>query len=310
MTNKIQIYTDETKANDNSFVIYSMIYGEPEHISALNEDLKKNIHPPEETKKDFKGLHANKVNDSNWKTLGKKCEDSLDKLIEYVQQDKIGFKFLLIASKKDDNNIGVLKSLFKKELDKEGSSIKKQYESLDKKDHPAIYHRLDQLILYFIYRDELGSEETKFEFYPDSTGNILNYKEKEFRATGSDNQSADLKFYEYVQVFGNTVAKAIGESNFPGWSKSKQELVKYEALKWSDSYMIQLCDIIVNFFYNHIRFLAGKSEKKYELKSNALTSRIGLDKLESKIKVAFEIKNNDVSCVVDYTLMSFGISKE
>lgn len=303
MPHKIQIYTDETKSNDGSFIIYSMIYGKPDDISSLNDELKKIIHPDREKDNDFKGLHSHKLNDSNWNTLSKKFESSLDKLLEFFKLSKIGIKLCIIGSKKNENNTEFLKDLLKKELDNKDSKVKKIFESLEKKDHPALYHRLDQLFLYFLYRDRLGGEGTEFEFYPDSSGKILSYKDKKFRATGSDNQSTDLQFFEFVRVLGNTFAKVIGAMKFPGWSISKQELVKYDSLKWSDSYLIQLCDVLANFCFNHIRFLVGKTEKKYELKSNALTNRINLDNLNSKIKVGFQIKDGDVTCLNEYTLL-------
>ncbi len=175
MPDRIQIYTDETKANDGSFIIYSLIYGKIENISSLNDELKDIIHPIGDKDKDFKGLHSHKLNDSNWRTIGKKFEDSLDKLFEYANQKKIGIKICIIGSQKNSNNAGFLKDLIKKELNKKDSKIKQMYNSLDNKDHPALYHRLDQLFLYFLYRDRMGSEGTEFEFYPDSSGKILLY---------------------------------------------------------------------------------------------------------------------------------------
>jgi len=307
MPDKIQIYTDETKANDGSFIIYSMIYGKPEDISALNNDLINIIHPSGGKDKDFKGLHSHNLNESNWKTFGKKFEDSLDKLVEYVKLKNVGIKICIIGAKKNENNAGFLKNMIKKELVKNGSKIKEMYKSLDKKDHPALYHRLDQLFLYFLYRDRMGGEGTEFEFYPDSSGKILSYKEQEFRATGTHHQSADLKFYEFVRILGNDIAKVIGLKGFGGWSKSNQELIKYDSLKWSDSYIIQLCDILANFCFNHIRYIAGKSGKKYELKSKALADRIGLAELDSRIKVRFEIKDGDITCIDGYMLLTIDL---
>ncbi len=134
------------------------------------------------------------------------------------------------------------------------------------------------------------------------------YKEKEFRATGTHHLSADLKFYELIRILGNTIAKVIGLNEFKGWSKSNQELVKFESLKWSDSYIIQLCDVLANFFFNHIRYLAGKTEKKYELKSKALSTRINLEKLESRIKTGFEIKDGDITSSNGYILLTADVN--
>jgi hypothetical protein len=44
---KIQVYSDETKANNNSFLIYAMIYGAPDKMEEFNDELKTIIHPKE-----------------------------------------------------------------------------------------------------------------------------------------------------------------------------------------------------------------------------------------------------------------------
>lgn len=305
----VHVYSDETKANNNSFLIYSMIYGDPEKIKELNDELKLVIHPKESKDKKFKGLHSHNLNESNWHTLGQKFEKALDILKKQVLQNEINIKVCIIASEKNNNNTGFLKDLIKNELVKEGSKIKEMFSSLKIEDHPALYHRLDQLFLYFLYRDRFGPSGTNFELYPDSSGKILSYKEKEFLVTGFHNLSADLKFYELIKILGNTIAKVIGALKFPGWSHSEQEIEKVEPLKWSDSYIIQVCDLLANFFYCALRFHVGLIEKKYELKSKALTQRFEFDNFGDKIKEKFELKDGEVFCKDNSTLLTIDFKK-
>ncbi len=307
---RIQLYSDETKADNNSFLIYSMIYGTPEKIKELNDELGKVIHPTGSTITTFKGLHANRLNEKNWHTTGKIFEDALDVLKKHVLQNEVNVKLCVIASEKNKNNTGFLKELIKKELVKEGSKIKEMYSSLKIEDHPALYHRLDQLFLYFIYRDRLGPSGTYFELFPDSSGKILSYKEKEFFVTGSYNLSADLKFYELIKVLGNTIAKVVGKLSFPGWSHSEQEIEKVEPLKWSDSYIIQLCDLLANFYYCMLRFNVGLTDKIYEYKSNALSQRLEFSDMADKIKEEFELKDGEVFCKDDSTLLTIDFNKK
>jgi hypothetical protein len=306
---KIQVYSDETKANNNSFLIYAMIYGAPDKMEEFNDELKTIIHPKESKDKDFKGLHSHNLNESNWHTIGIKFESVLDALKKHILQGNINAKVCIIAAEKNKNNTGYLKDLIKKELLKDGSKIKEMFSSLSINDHPALYHRLDQLFLYFIYRDRLGPSGTYFELYPDSSGKILSYKEKEFNVTGSHNISADLKFYELVKVLGNTIAKVFSKLKFPGWSHSDQEIEKIEPLKWSDSCIIQLCDILANFFYCYLRYNVGLTDKKYKLKSDALSTRFGFNDFLSKVKANFELRDGEVFCNDNSTLLTIDFNK-
>lgn len=56
----IQLYSDETKPDNKSFLIYSMIYGTPEQIEILNQKIIKSLGHLDSNNK---GLHSNKLNE-------------------------------------------------------------------------------------------------------------------------------------------------------------------------------------------------------------------------------------------------------
>jgi len=181
-------------------------------------------------------------------------------------------------------------------LENRESVIGKQFKSLADTDLPALYHRIDQLFIYLLYRDRMGDDGDQFEFYPDSSGKILNYSDKEFPVSGHLPIIVDLQFYELVRILGNSLAKSI---TLTGWPVKKQELIKFEPQKWSSNYITQTCDILANFFFNFLRFQVGLKDKKYQLKAEALSKHFLLKELLPGIKENFilDSETKDVTCI-------------
>lgn len=291
----VQIYSDDTSCNERTFQIIASIWGTPENCKNYSQEVDTIIKGNNKLGTDFKGLHSYKLNDKNWSTLGVKFEKVIEKLFEYVDNYKLDLKITLVSNYRFESNAGYLKNLIKAQLENRSSVIGKQFQSLEDKDLPALYHRIDQLFVYLLYRDRFGEEGDEFEFYPDSTGKILSYNEKKFPVSGNLPVEWPLKFYELVLVLGNSLAKVI---NLTGWPVKKQELIKFKPLKWTESYLIQSCDILANFTLNHLRFQVGLTDKKYKLKSEALLKHFLLDEHDEDIKKTFSINSSgdDVIC--------------
>lgn len=271
-----------------------MIYGTPDQIDILDKRLRKVIHPEDSNDSNYKGLHAYNLSEKNWVTTGKKYENCLDILEKSIINNEIGIKISIIGIEKYNLNVGTLREIIKKELVKEGSPFQRAFKELDLKDHPALYYRLDHLLLYFIYRDRIAATGTEFELYPDSSGKILSYKGQKFLVTGK-HTSGFMEFYSLVKIVGNLIAVSISELNIPGWPITNQRITKYEPLKSTESSVIQACDMLTNFLYCHLRHKVGIEKKIYELKSNALMSRFGLDNIDD-LMTKFEKRNDDVYC--------------
>lgn len=292
----IQIFTDDTRDDKQTFQVISAIWGQPENCKAYSDEVETIIKSNTRLGTDFKGLHSYNLSDSNWSTLGVTFEQVLNKLFEYVSDGKLNLQLTLVSRNRYDSNAGYLKNLIKVQLEDRNSVIGKQFASLADTDLPALYHRIDQLFIYLLYRDKFGDNGDQFEFFPDSTGKILNYHDKEFPMSGNLPIIWDLDFFELIKILGNSLAKVI---TLTGWPVKQQELVKFEPQKWSANYLTQSCDILANFFFNYLRFNLGRIDKKYELKASALTKHFLLDELLPEIKKSFSLDatTNDVICV-------------
>ena len=261
---KIQVFTDDTRDDKQTFQVISAIWGQPEICKAYSDEIDTIIKSNTRLGKDFKGLHSYNLNDGNWSTLGVTFEKVIDKLFEYVSAGKLNLHLTLVGKNRYDSNIGYLKNLIKVQLEDRNSEIGKLFASLADTDLPALYHRIDQLFIYLFYRGKFGDNEDQFEFFPESTGKILNYQDKEFPVSGNLQIIWDLKFFDLIKILGNSLAKVI---TLTGWPVKQQELIKFEPQKWSGNYLTQSCDVLANFFFNYIRFNLGKTEKKYELRA-------------------------------------------
>jgi len=292
----IQIFTDDTRDDKQTFQVISAIWGQPENFKAYSDEVENIIKNNTRLGADFKGLHSYNLNDSNWSTLGVTFEQVLNKLFEYVSDGKLNLQLTLVSRNRYDSNAGYLKNLIKVQLEDRNSVIGKQFASLADTDLPALYHRIDQLFIYLLYRDKFGDNGDQFEFFPDSTGKILNYHDKEFPMSGNLPIICDLGFFELIKILGNSLAKVI---TLTGWPVKQQELIKFEPQKWSANYLIQSCDILANFFFNYLRFNLGRTDKKYELKASALTKHFLLDDLLPEIKKSFSLDTttNDIICI-------------
>lgn len=287
----IQLYSDETKpTNNNTFLIYSMIYGTPEQIEILNQKIVKSLGLLDANNK---GLHSCKL---NMKKMNKfsKYENILDILQDSIVKNEIHAQLLIIGSEKNKSNTGRLKKIVETELNLKGSKFNKAFVGLEETDYPALYHRLDHLFLYLRYRDRIAPEGTNFELYPDSSGKILKYKGKKFFVQGNY-ANGFIDFYRLVNIIGNLIANSISKIKLSGWPTSNQNITKYEPIKSTESYIIQLCDILCNFFYCYLRYEVGLKNEMYELKSNALISRFRLDNF-NELQEKFEEKDGDVFC--------------
>ncbi len=106
-------------------------------------------------------------------------------------------------------------------MNKEDSILKKIFINIDECDFPAIYQRVDQLMIYWRYRVKFGDKGDEFNFFPDATGKILNYKETTFKVEGHI-FADELRFYEIIRLLGNPIPKLIDKLKLEGWPQIKQ----------------------------------------------------------------------------------------
>ncbi|RPI04651.1 MAG: hypothetical protein EHM64_09260 [Ignavibacteriae bacterium] len=292
----IEIYTDDTKCNRNTFRIIVVIWGEKENCDSYKKDIQYLVNANIKVLgKDFKGFHSYNLNEKNWKTVGKAYEQVLDYFIESVKNKKLHFFIRLESEDVYNANAGYLKNLAKVNLEKRESDFGKIFKKLSDKDLPAFYHRADQLFIFLRYRDKFGSSENNFILYPDSSGKILRYDGTTFEVSGDIFKEYPIEFYDLIKIWCNSLTKIIKAEE---WPSGEQRLDKFCPLKSSGDYIIQTCDIISNFFFNFLRNQVGILDPKAVLKTNALCKIIDFSQHSGIIKSSFIKKEDEVICSV------------
>jgi hypothetical protein len=77
----IQIFTDDTRDDTQTFQVISAIWGQPDNCKAYSDEVETIIKSNTRLGTDFKGLHSYNLSDSNWSTLGVTFEQVLNKLL-------------------------------------------------------------------------------------------------------------------------------------------------------------------------------------------------------------------------------------
>lgn len=295
MNSRIQIYTDETMCNRNTFKIYVVIWGQPIYCLLYKEEIERIIDNNRTILgRDFKGFHAHRLNVKNWSSFGRVYLKVLEKVSDYLYSEKLRMLISLESREKYDANAGFLKEQIRKLLEDREGDIGKIFKSLKDRDLPALYHRIDQLIVYYKYKDKMGDDGSIFEFFPDSSGKILSYEDKKFRVSGNLPFEYPLNFYELVRILGDVIARTLLP---PDWSVKHQKLANFQPLKWFNDYIIQTCDIVSNFYYNFLRYRVGINESKCRLKSDALLKFLPFDEHLPEIRKNFATNDGEVVCI-------------
>jgi hypothetical protein len=298
----IQIYSDDTKGDNNNFMITTTIWGSSVNCRFFEKEIENlvldNIRI---LGKDFKGFHANKLNARNWKSLSMPYQKLLNKLVDFIKSDYLRLMIFMESKEKYNSNSAFLEETLKKYLLDRDNPFGKMFKYISEKDLIAIYKRADVFYNYFLHRDIFGGPNQYFEYYPDSSGKILKYRsEKRFVESSGLSSGIQLlmSFYDIVRLIGNNFAKALNEM---GWKKPVgQELVKFEPLRDEDSFIIQSADIISNIFFNLIKFLIGvkgPNLRTIEEKAKLLLSYNILDEnILNNIKKSFKLHNEKCIC--------------
>lgn len=291
----IQLYSDDLYCNKRTFRVTSLIWGTPNHCEAFNQEVQTLVDSNRSILgKDFKEFHANKLNAKNWRKISPIYKEVLQKIMEYIRDGRFDSIIFVMSFKRYESNATFLKNLVKKWISDREGPIGKQFISLADEDLPPLYHSIDQLFPLLFYRDQIGKPGDNFELYPDSIGTILHYENIEFPLSGTLPVTMPISFYNIVKILGHSLIRVLPQANFEGWPISEQSLVKYEPLASNTNYLIQSCDILSNFLYNHLRFKSGLIMENSQLKSDLLTEFMDLASIAQEN--SFTSDGTDVLC--------------
>jgi len=219
----------------------------------------------------------------------------------------------LESKEKYDSNSKFLENIFKEYLLNRNSPFGEIFKHIPEEDLIAIYKRAPNLYNYVANRDKFGGPNQMFEYYPDSSGKVLNYR-NEIRSVESPGIGKGipilLHFFEIIRLIGDNLAKALNEPkirNRIGWEEKpfNQKLVKFEPKNDEDSYLIQSADVMSNFFLHLIRHLVGIRNRNSEKKAKILIDSGLFDDCLDKIKENFRIQNG--ACVCSNSNLKVGI---
>lgn len=297
MVKHIKIYTDETRCNKNTFHIYAVVWGEETNCTTYCDDIAQLVvNNRSIVGRDFKEFHAHNLTATNWDTMGSVYLQVLRKLVEYIRAGRFGLLISIESIHKYIQNAGYLKNQLKQMIQNRQGQVGSLFKTLQPKDFPALYHRVDQLMIFFKYRHLFGDNSDFFVFHPDASGKILTYEDKKFPMSVAT-MSYPLDFYQIVTATGNGLIKLT--SKVPGWSKENQRIGEFCPVDSKNSFLVQSCDIVSNFYFNFLRHQVNIRKDVCKLKADALMRHIELEEHAGEILPFFGRSEDEVVCTDD-----------
>ncbi len=296
---RINIYSDDTFVDKKNFIISTFVWSDPSSCREYDKEIKKiikNYKNKNVLDQNFRGFHAVKLNHSNWNRLSRPFEDVLSKFYNYIYLGHLSFFIYLESKKKYEINAMEIENLLREKLQDINHHIGETYQHIREPDLIPIYKSAFKMYHYFFHRGKFGDKNTEFEYYPDSSGKILEYKNRKFYVETPTGGQQSMGFIDLLSKLVNALAIAFNTPEnlkHTGWDArpENQILKRFEPMKDEDSSLIQTCDIISNFFLNLIKYLIGDRSRTVILKADLLSKINLFDLIVDDIKKNFEILN-------------------
>jgi len=296
----ILIYTDDTRAQNNNFIITTLVYGYPVNCDDFAKDIRRHIFKHENMLGGrFKAFKGARLNARNWKRLSPSYLYLLDTLIDYIKAGKLNIMIYLESREKYKVNSGELEDQFKTSLQDRNSELGKMFYQVEEKNLNSIYKPLTVIYNYLLHREKLGGKPNQeFYYFPDASGNILKYSDKFTTIKVDSKIFGDIAIIDHhfkiIAFIANCLDKVLSRDL---WKReSNQKLIRFKPMPDEDSYIIQTADLISNFTYNLIRYLVGIKSLNSELKAKALINRNYSTEVISEIKRNFKNKKGECVC--------------
>lgn len=292
MNDRIRLYIDEVKGYENSFFIHTCIYASPSSCDTFESDMIKLIDSNRNTLgKDFKGFHANKLNQSNWRKIAPIYES----VIRLIVFNSLSVHIYLESKHKHDKNSQVLKNYLKSQLDDKTSTLRKALGNIKSKDFPVIYNRFEMLYIFLIHKNKFG-QNCEFEIYPDSTGKVLDYVNKKIELVSSNKMTKrTVDFYTLFEILANLFIDILDEIKY--LPNKNQNVIRYTPTDDSDCSLIQACDIISNYLFNYFKYHSGINDLNSKLKADVFANYFPILNGEDFVKTNFTIVDDNVVCI-------------
>ena len=300
----IQLNTDETRAEKEAFYITTTIWGQPKDCRDYEKAIAEIISINKKLLgKDFKIFHANKLNNKNWAKLSIPYIQVINKLFSFIKTDALKILIFIESNKKYSSNTVFLKETLQSHLLDRRSRFGQIYKYLKEKDLIPFYFRAGNIYNYLRNRDIFGGAYQDFEYYPDSSGKILQYKHRKCFIESPNFPGVPIleNYFDAIRMITNGLANAINKvavsPDSSQWKKPVgQKLVVFEPMADDDSYLIQTADIISNLFLNLIKYLIGMRADIMRKKALVLLGFDAFRRNKKNIEKEFLIRNGNSEC--------------
>jgi len=208
----INIYSDDTFAENKNFIISTFLWGDPgaciSYESIISEIVKKLI--KENILQDnFRGFHASELNAGNWNRKSKPFKDVLRKFHYYAHIKQLKALIYLESRKKFEANSKLMENVLKRTLLDRNSHLGSVYQHIPEDDLLCIYKNAKEMYHYLLHRGKFGGDNTNFRYYPDSCGRILDFKDEKYFLEIPTTGQVQVGYKEMIRSLINALAKSI-----------------------------------------------------------------------------------------------------
>lgn len=297
--NKIHLYSDETKADSShDFNITTTICGEARHCILFAGQIGKIVekHKPILGPK-FDSFHARNLNARNWRRVSGPYIEVLDNLFHFLEVGYLRMIIFIESSHKRSSNSVFLEDILKKHLSDKDDIDGRMYKQISRKDLSAIYKNADKIYNYLRNRHRFGDENQLFEYFPDASGKILNYRNRKCSILPPSGLGVPIltDYYEVIALLANGLARVLAKS---GWGTlDRQKMILFSPLDDKDSYLIQSADLVSNFMLSLIKYIAGASGPTIIKKAETLLRIKAFQENKAKMAEEFIRREGAVFCV-------------
>ncbi len=313
--NIVQLYTDETKEEGNNFTITTTIWGSTKSCVLYEKEISDIVLCNTSILgREFKGFHASRLRASNWNRTSPVYLQVIKKLFSFIKTSNLKLLIFIESNNKYNSNSGFLESMLKKYLSDKNSSIGQVFKNIKPENMIPIFKRADKIYNYLRNRDIFGNINQRFEYFPDSSGNILQYKNDSCFLESPNFKGIPImeKYYDVIKMLTNALANSLNTlGDNRTWKKPiGQMLINFEPKDDKDSYLIQTADIISNFFYNLIKYMSGMRTDIIEKKAMSLLGFDAFRRHRNDTQKEFKIINRKIVCSNQELEVRFTIDME
>jgi hypothetical protein len=299
---RIQLFSDETKAIYLNFLITTYIWGTPGACRLFNKEISDLVNKNQiALGGNFTSFHANRLGINNWHKISKYYLQVLKIFFKYIEKNMFRSLIYIESNEKRAGAWNILEGEIKRlMINSQPSKLNYIFSELDPSTRSAII-KSSIIISGYILNMHFFGDDLEIEYYPDASGNIIRLRTKKLflKSPTFLGRQATFSCYEIIKMIMNILGPnfqrlRLNARRFP---VVNHRITNFEPIKAKQSFIIQAADIISNYFYNMIQFVAG--ERKEIVRRKALTL-LGFDAFRrniSNFKDNFVLKNGIPYCV-------------